>query len=123
MIDEAEFNAGLDRYQATLAEEAYEAAERSYVAASRPDAVPLETTYADLRVGDYMTNEGPAGRWVKVVDLRGPACQRKTRQQKVGDDEVSILFEIVEPVTVSGETRYWIEGPLDEPILVDASVR
>lgn len=123
MIDQAEFDAGLDRYQATLAEEAQEAADRSHVAAARPDAAPLEQTFAGLRVGDYMTNEGPNGRWVKVVGLRGPCCYRKSRRQPVRDGEVSVLFEIVEPVTVSGETRYWIERPEDEEILVDASAR
>lgn len=122
MLDR-DFEAGLDRYQATLAEEAAEAADRSYVAAARPDAVPLETTYDDLRVGDYMTNEGPAGRWVNVVDLRGPFCRVRARQQAVADGEVSVLFEIVESVAVSGETRYWIERPAGEGILVDASVR
>lgn len=114
------FEESLDRYQATLAEEAAEAAGRSYEAAARPDAVPLEVTFSDLRVGDYMTSDGH--RWVKVVDLRGPLCYVKSRQESAADG-VSVLFEIPEAVTVSGETRYWLDEPTETVVLVDASVR
>lgn len=122
-IDWAAFDAGLDAYQAGLYEAAAEAAERSYETAARPAARPLETTFGDLRPGDYMTNEGPRGRWVKVVEVRGPSCHAKTRQQRVGDNEVSVLFEIPEAVEVSGETRYWIERDRDQPVLVDLTSR
>lgn len=122
--DQAEFDAGLDAYQARQAEDAHEAALRSYEAAARPDAVPLEVTFADLRVGDYMTNEGPSGRWVRIAELRGPACNVKHRAlRKPAYGEVSVLFEIPEPVTVSGETRYWIERQLTDSITVDARAR
>jgi hypothetical protein len=122
-IDWAEFDAGLDEYQATLYEHAADAAERSYETAARPDAEPVEVTFGDLRVGDYMTNEGPRGRWVRVVEIRGSFCYVKSRHQGVADGEVSVLFEIPEAVHVSGETRYWLDRRRDEPVLIDWRAR
>lgn len=115
--DQARFDAGLDAWQAQQAEWAHEAAERSYETAARPDALPLDVTFGDLRVGDYMTNEGPHGRWVKVVEIRD------SRHPRVKNGDVSVLFELVESVSVSGETRYWIDRAVGEPITVDARVR
>lgn len=122
MIDQ-DFDAIAAGYEARLYEEAADAAERSYETAARPNAEPREVTYADLRCGDYMTNEGPTGRWVRVVDLQGPAVTVKTRRQACADGEVSVLFEIPEPVHVSGETRYWIERPADQAVLIDMAAR
>lgn len=122
-IDWGAFNAGLDAYQAQREEEAHEARERSYVVAARPDAVPQEATFAELRPGDYMTNEGPKGRWVKVLKLVGPSCYAKSKQTRVKDGEVAVLFEIAEAVTVSGELHWWVERPLETPVLIDLSVR
>ncbi len=122
-VDWATFDAALDTYQATLAEAAADAAERSYEVAARPDAEPVEVTFGDVREGDYMTNEGPHGRWVRVVEVRGPSSYVKRRVQKVADDEVSVLFEIPEAVTVSGERRYWVERKRSEPVLIDARCR
>jgi hypothetical protein len=121
--DQGHFDAMLDVYQQQQEDAAWQAEQRSYTTALRPDAEPREVAFADLRPGDYMTNEGATGRWVKVLELRGPFCYAKSRQQKVADDEISVLFEIPEPVTVSGATRYWIERPAVEAVLIDGSVR
>lgn len=115
--DQGHFDAMLDVYQAQQEDEAWRAEQRSYEAAARPDAVPLAVTYADLRVGDYMTNEGPRGRWVKVVEIRDATHPR------VPEGQVSVLFELVESVRVSGETRYWIDRPVSELIVVDGRSR
>lgn len=124
-FDEAEFEAGLEAYQARLYEEAAEAAERSHDVAARPSAVPMTVAVGELRPGDFMTNEGPSGRWVKVVKLAGPSCnvKRRERNRKPADGELSILFEIPESVVVSGETRYWIERPAAEQVMVDSAAR
>lgn len=118
-----DFDAKLDAYQARLYEEAEEARDRSYLAAARPDADPETVTFADLMVGDYMTNEDPSGRWVKVVEIRGAFCRVKSGQQAVADDHLSVMFEIPEPVTVSGETHYWIDRPATERVLIDKKAR
>jgi hypothetical protein len=126
MIDMADFDAGLDAYQQRMEDEAWQAEQRSYEAAARPGAEPAETTFGELCPGDYMTNEGPGGRWVKVLQIdRGPSCnvRRREASRKPGDGEVSILFEIPEPVGVSGETRYWLDRPERERVLIDAAAR
>lgn len=80
--------------------------------AARPGASRVKATFADLRVGDYMTNEqGEQARWVEVVEIRRPG--------RDGAD-VSVLFEIPEPVNLrSMETRYWIERSDETPVVVD----
>lgn len=80
--------------------------------AARPDALRLATTFADLRVGDFMTNEeGPGARWVKVIEIQRPGKRGA---------EVSVLFEIPQPENLrSMETRYWIERSDDTPVVVD----
>lgn len=123
MIADADFDAALDAHLQRLEDEAWQAELRSHEAAARPDADPAEVTFADLRRGDYMTNEGPQGRWVQVVDIRGPHASVTHRQQRVPDGHLSVLFEIPEPVSVSGETRYWIERPFDTPVLIDRTAR
>ena len=122
-VDWATFDAGLDAYQARLVDEAEEARERSYHMAARPGSVPAEVAYSDLMPGDYMTNEGPNGRWVKVLEIRGPSFYVRSKHQAVKDGMVSVLFQIPEPVTVSGETRYWVERPEDELVLIDMRCR
>lgn len=80
--------------------------------AARPDANRVKVTFADLRVGDFMTNEdGADARWVEVIEIRRPGRR--------GAD-LSVLFEIPEPVNWrSMETRYWIERSDDTPAVVD----
>lgn len=114
-----EFDAALDRYQQGLEDAAWQAEQRSYETAARPSAIRKTVTFADLRVGDYMTNEGASGRWVLVVEIRGPSSYVKSRHQAVKDGELSVLFEVPESVAVSGETQYWIERPADSPVTVD----
>lgn len=109
------FDAGLDAYQERERVAAAEAEERSHETAARPDAVRLDSTFGELRVGDYMTAEGPGGRWVKVVELGAFEAKRP------GD--VVVTFEIPEPVTVSGERRWIIERPPGTPVVVDGSLR
>lgn len=118
-----EFEAGLERYQQRLYDEADEAEERSWAVAARPLAAKEQVPCAGLRLGDFITSDGV--RWARVVRFAGPACnvKRRDRDTRPADDEVSILFEIPEPVTVSGETRYWIERKLDEPITIDRNAR
>lgn len=115
-FDQAAFDAGLDAYQAQLADEAAEAAERSYETAARPLAVPMEMTFGDLRVGDYMTNEGPSWPLGQGRRPSRPLCYRKSHHQGMADGCVSVLFEIPEPVTVSGETHCWLDRPVDEAV-------
>jgi hypothetical protein len=113
------FEAGLDAYQARLAEEATEAEERSWTVAARPDAVPAQVAFSDLRVGDYITNDGR--RWARIIDLRGSSSYVRSKHPAVPDGHVSVLIEIPEPVTVSGETHYWIDRPASELVTVDAA--
>ena len=122
-IDWASFDADLDAHQARLADEAEEARERSYKTAAREDAAPAEFSYADLIPGDFMSNEGPNGRWVKVVEVRGPHSYVKSRHANCAEGEISVLFEIPESVSVSGETRYWITRPEHERVLIDMRAR
>lgn len=120
---DVDFDAGLDRYQTTLAEEAEEARERSWLVAARPGAARDRVPFVELRVGDFMTADDV--RWVRVVELRGPSCnvKRRAENRKPAGGEVSVLFEIPEAVTVSGETRYWIERRLDEEVTIDRNAR
>lgn len=118
-----DFDLRLDEHQERLAEMAAAAEARSYEAAARPGADPVETTFGELRPGDFMTNEGPAGRWVEVVEVRGPCCYVRSRRTATPDGMVGVLFRIPEAVSVSGETRYWIDRRRDEPVLVDGRGR
>lgn len=120
MID-ADFDVRLDEYQARLQEEADEAADRSWETAARPGAEPVATTFDDLRAGDYMTADGR--RWVEVVEVRGPYSHVKRRAQAIADDELEVTFEIPEPVTVSGETRYVLTRRRAEAVTVDGAAR
>lgn len=116
-FDQAAFDAGLDAYQARLYEEAAEAAERSHEVAARPEADAEHVYAADLEVGDFMTNEGPGGRWVKVIEIRTVGSE--------GDPDgwLDVLFEIPEPVHVSGETRYWIKLLPADRLWIDKAAR
>lgn len=101
--DEARIDEYLERERAR----AFSAEDRSWEVAARPDAVPEVTTFSRLRVGDFITADGR--RWAKVLALSG------------WDAVVDVLFEIPEPVTVSGETQYRIERPATAPVTVDAN--
>lgn len=121
MID-PHFEVALDAYQEKMSEMAEDAAARSYQIAARPNAVPAWTTFSDLRPGDFMTNEGPSGRWVEVIQVnRGPAMNVRRREpaRKPAEGEVSVKFRIPEPVTVNMETDFWVERPEDEQVLID----
>lgn len=89
MIDDALDGPEFDAYVAELDARGADAAERSPVTAARPDADRRDVTFAELRVGDYMTNEPPGGRWVRVAELRGPACYVRSRRRSVcGDGQI-----------------------------------
>lgn len=122
-IDWDAFHERLDAYQAGLREEVEEATIRSYLTAARPQADRQWTTFAELRVGDFITAEGPGGRWVRVNKIAGPMCSSRTRRQLVPDGYMRLTFEIPEPVSVSGETGYVIERKLEEPVVYDRSAR
>lgn len=118
-VDWVAFDRGLDAHQARRDDEAMEAAARSSLVAARPDADAVAATLLDLGVGDFFTIEGPDGRWVRCVKLAGAACYVRSQTQTCLAGHLSVLFEIPEPVRVSGETRYWIDEPFTTPIHID----
>ena len=111
---DAEFDALLDEYQEREAEEALERAGRGDIEAVRPDAVREVVTFADLRVGDYMTAEdGPLARWVRVVKC----------DDSEYDPEATVTFQTPQPLGVAMEDHWVIRRPWNDPVTVDAAAR
>lgn len=104
-IDFDQFEAQLDAYQER---ERAAAEERAIVAdrkAVRPDAVRLETTFGELRVGDYMTAEaGPRARWVEVIKVEHDRGKWSSREAKPG--WVAVTFRTPEPLGVAYEDEW-----------------
>lgn len=110
------FDAELDAHQEREAQWARERARIGDIKARRPDAQRCEITFADLKIGDFMTNEtGPEARFVKVVEIG-------SFTPKV-EGQIAITFETAEPLGVALENRWVIERPPTDSVTIDESIR
>lgn len=123
MLSDAHFDAMLEEYQEHEAELAYERERLGDEQARRPDAVPLTITFADLRVGDFMTAEDPddpAARWVEVVEVGAAVDSVFFKGQR---DSMTVTFRTPQPIGVGMHDRWTIARPSGDQVVIDASSR
>lgn len=114
------FDAALDEYQEREREAADRRADEADRRAVRPDAVRQESTFGELREGDYMTAEsGPAARWVEIVKVE----PRRKWSNERALDWVAVTFRTPEPLGVAYEDKWVIERERIAPVVIDATRR
>lgn len=116
------FDAMLDEHQRREREMAAELEAQGDIEARRPQAKLAERTFAEVREGDFITNEpeaGPDARFVEVVKVE----QRRKFNREDDGSWLTITFRTPQPIGVAFTDSWVIERRAIDSAYIDLGAR